>query len=84
MARCLLSGVQVLILDEPTNHLDLTSIQIMERALIHFPGAVVAVSHDRFFIDKVATSLLVFEGNGQTQLIDGNWTTWQTRIPSRR
>lgn len=77
LARCLLSGVQVLILDEPTNHLDLTSIQIMERALIHFPGTVVAVSHDRFFIDKIATHLLVFEGKGQTRLIDGNWTTWQ-------
>jgi ATPase subunit of ABC transporter with duplicated ATPase domains len=77
LARCLLSGAQVLILDEPTNHLDLPSIQIMERALVHFPGAVVAVSHDRFFIDKIATTLLVFEGNSQTRTIDGNWTTWQ-------
>ena len=82
LARCLLSGAQVLILDEPTNHLDLASIQIMERALIHFPGAVVAVSHDRFFIDKVATTLLVFEGNGQTRRVDGNWTTWQTSNPA--
>ena len=69
-----------MILDEPTNHLDLTSIQIMERALVNFPGAVVAVSHDRFFIDKVATTLLVFEGRGQIRLIDGNWTTWQTSL----
>jgi len=81
LARCLLSGAQVLILDEPTNHLDLASIQIMERALVHFPGAVVAVSHDRFFIDKVATDLLVFEGNGQTRLVAGNWTTWQRSLP---
>ena len=81
LARCLLSGAQVLILDEPTNHLDLPSIQIMERALVHFPGAVVAVSHDRFFIDKVATDLLVFEGNGQTRLVAGNWTTWQRSLP---
>ncbi|HVT82697.1 MAG TPA: ATP-binding cassette domain-containing protein [Phycisphaerae bacterium] len=78
LARCLLSGVQVLILDEPTNHLDLASIQIMERALINFPGAVVAVSHDRFFIDKIATTLLAFEPNGKTRLVEGNWTTWQT------
>ncbi len=77
LARCLLSGVQVLILDEPTNHLDLASIQIMERALVNFPGAVVAVSHDRFFIDKVATTLLAFEGDGRTRVVDGNWTTWQ-------
>jgi ATPase subunit of ABC transporter with duplicated ATPase domains len=67
----------VLILDEPTNHLDLGSIQIMERALVNFPGAVVAVSHDRFFIDKVATMLLAFEENGRTRVVDGNWTTWQ-------
>jgi ATP-binding cassette subfamily F protein 3 len=51
-------------LDEPTNHLDLLSTQVMERALGHFPGAVVVVSHDRFFIDKVATRLLVFTEDG--------------------
>lgn len=63
MAQCLLSGAAVLILDEPTNHLDLSSTQVMERALLHFPGAVVVVSHDRFFTDKVANRRLVF-GDG--------------------
>ncbi len=82
LARCLLSGAQVLILDEPTNHLDLGTIQVMERALIHFPGAVIAVSHDRFFIDKVATHLLVFESAGQTRQIAGNWSTWQATRPA--
>ncbi|ANY65986.1 ABC transporter [Paenibacillus sp. BIHB 4019] len=61
LAKCLLSGAAVIILDEPTNHLDLTSIQVMEQALIHFPGAVVTVSHDRFFIDKIGTKMLVFD-----------------------
>lgn len=61
LAKCLLSGAAVIILDEPTNHLDLQSIQVMEQALIHFPGAVVTVSHDRFFIDKIATKLLHFD-----------------------
>lgn len=61
LAKCLLSGAAVIILDEPTNHLDLTSIQVMEQALIHFPGAVVTVSHDRFFIDKIATRMLTFD-----------------------
>ncbi|QHT58791.1 ABC-F family ATP-binding cassette domain-containing protein [Paenibacillus lycopersici] len=61
LAKCLLSGAAVIILDEPTNHLDLTSIQVMEQALIHFPGAVVTVSHDRFFIDKVGTKMLIFD-----------------------
>jgi len=78
LAKCLLSGAQTLILDEPTNHLDLTSTQVMERALVNFPGAVIVVSHDRFFLDKVATRLLVFEPGGQTEEFNGNWTMWQT------
>jgi ATP-binding cassette subfamily F protein 3 len=77
LAQCLLSGAAVLLLDEPTNHLDVTTIQVMELALTHFPGAVVVVSHDRFFIDKVATRLIGFEGDGRVRLVEGNWTTWQ-------
>ncbi|RKP47930.1 ABC transporter ATP-binding protein [Cohnella endophytica] len=61
LAKCLLSGSAVIVLDEPTNHLDLTSIQVMEQALIHFPGAVITVSHDRFFIDKIGTKMLTFD-----------------------
>ena len=63
MAQCLLSGASVLVLDEPTNHLDLSSTQVMERALMHFPGAVLVVSHDRFFTDKIATRRLVFDAD---------------------
>jgi len=77
LAMCLLSEAQVLILDEPTNHLDLASTQVMERALVHFPGAVVVVSHDRFFLDKVATRLLVFSPGGSVTNFNGNWTQWQ-------
>ncbi len=77
LALCLLSGAGLLILDEPTNHLDLTSTQVMERALSHFPGAVIVVSHDRFFIDKVATRLLIFNNTPTPRMIEGNWTTMQ-------
>ena len=73
----LLSGAAVIVLDEPTNHLDLTSTQVMERALVNFPGAIVVVSHDRFFVDKVATRLLIFESEGRLNDINGNWTIWQ-------
>ncbi|RKR20491.1 ABC-F family ATP-binding cassette domain-containing protein [Arthrobacter oryzae] len=64
MAQCLLSGASVLLLDEPTNHLDMSSTQVMERALLHFPGAVVVVSHDRFFTEKIANRKLVFGSEG--------------------
>jgi len=67
MAQCLLSGASVLVLDEPTNHLDLSSTQVMERALVHFPGAVIVVSHDRFFTDKIANRRLAFDG-GQIEV----------------
>ena len=49
----------------------------MERALVNFPGAIVVVSHDRFFVDKVATRLLIFESEGRLNDINGNWTIWQ-------
>ncbi|MFA6109992.1 MAG: ABC-F family ATP-binding cassette domain-containing protein [Candidatus Latescibacterota bacterium] len=77
LAICLLSGASVVLLDEPTNHLDVTSTQVMERALVHFPGAVVAVSHDRFFLDKVSNRLLVFEEEGVVRLVEGGWSLYQ-------
>lgn len=77
LAKCLLSGASVAVLDEPTNHLDMPSTQVMERALFHFPGAVIVASHDRFFIDKIATRLLVFRGEGVVEEVAGNWTIWE-------
>ncbi len=77
LAQCLLSGAQTLVLDEPTNHLDLPSTQVMERALVNFPGAVIVVSHDRFFLDKVATRMLVFGPGGTVTDFGGGWTQWE-------
>jgi ATPase subunit of ABC transporter with duplicated ATPase domains len=77
LAKCLLYGASVIVLDEPTNHLDMPSAQVMERAILHFPGAVIVASHDRFFIDKIATRLLVFRGEGVVEEVAGNWTIWE-------
>ena len=78
LAICLLSGANVILLDEPTNHLDLTSTQVMERALAHFPGTVVVITHDRFFVDKIATRLLLFGQGDEVTLYGGTWTQWDT------
>jgi ATP-binding cassette subfamily F protein 3 len=66
LAKCMLSGCNTIILDEPTNHLDITSIQSMECALVNFPGTVIFVSHDTFFIDKVATRILIYKDGEST------------------
>lgn len=71
LAQCLLSGAGVIVLDEPTNHLDLPSTRVLERALTSFPGAVVIVSHDRFFVEKVALRQLAFDGQGGVRQISG-------------
>ena len=70
----------MVIMDEPTNHLDVTSIQVMERALLYFPGAVIVVSHNRFFIDKVANRMLVFQKDGEIRHFEGNWTLYQATL----
>ena len=59
--------VDVLILDEPTNDLDIPTINILEEQLIHFPGAVILVSHDRYFVDKIAKKLFIFKGDGRVE-----------------
>jgi ATPase subunit of ABC transporter with duplicated ATPase domains len=67
LARLIASGANVLLLDEPTNHLDLASLEALEEALLHFPGAVLAVSHDRWFIERVATQVWTLE-DGQLRV----------------
>src|SRR5690606_26182562 len=64
LAKLLLRDANLLILDEPTNDLDLQTLRVLESALVEFGGCVLVVTHDRFFLDKVATGLLVFEENG--------------------
>lgn len=74
LAKLIYSNVNVLVLDEPTNHLDIPSREALEKALASFPGTILTVSHDRFFLDKVATQIFSFEGNGKFDIFNGNYS----------
>ncbi len=76
LLKLVLSKPNVLLLDEPTNHLDLPSKEALEQALLHFPGTVILASHDRYFIDRVATRLFVFQ-NGEIRDFEGNYSAWR-------
>jgi ATP-binding cassette subfamily F protein uup len=78
LAKTLRSGANLVILDEPTNDLDVTTLSSMEEALIDYPGAVLVVTHDRWFLDRVATALLVFEG-GKFVRHEGGWADYLDR-----
>ncbi len=74
LAKLIYSNKNVLILDEPTNHLDIPSREALENALDEFQGTIIAVSHDRFFLDKISTQILSFEENSRTEIFDGNYS----------
>jgi ATP-binding cassette subfamily F protein uup len=67
----------VLVLDEPTNDLDLVTLNVLERLLLSFEGSVLLVTHDRYFLDKVATAILAFEGEGRATRWEGNYDTYR-------
>jgi ATP-binding cassette subfamily F protein uup len=73
LARILKNGGNFLILDEPTNDLDLATLRVLEEALISFPGVIVVVSHDRYFLNRVCTAILAFEGAGQISYSEGSY-----------
>lgn len=74
LAKLIYSGVNVLVLDEPTNHLDIPSREALESALESYPGTILAVSHDRFFLDQISTQIFSFEADGRTEVFDGNYS----------
>ncbi len=74
LAKLIYSKSNVLILDEPTNHLDIPSREALERALESFDGTIITVSHDRYFLDRIATQILAFEPGGRVELYNGNYT----------
>ena len=65
------SGANVLLLDEPTNDLDVNTMRALEDALVNFAGCVLVISHDRWFLDRIATHILAFEGDSQVSLVRG-------------
>ena len=77
LARLLKEGGNLILLDEPTNDLDVETLQALESALLGFPGCVVVVSHDRWFLDRIATHMLAFEGDGKVTFFDGNYQAYE-------
>lgn len=80
LAKLLRSGGNVILLDEPTNDLDVNTMRVLEEALLAFSGCVMVTSHDRFFLDRICTHLLVFEGGGKTRWFEGNFTEYETQV----
>ena len=78
LARLFLLGANVLVLDEPTNDLDIVTLNVLEGLLLGFSGSVLLVTHDRYFLDKVATQILAFEGNGKVTQYPGNFDSYRT------
>lgn len=77
LAKLLKEGGNVILLDEPTNDLDVNTLRLLEEAILNFSGCVVVISHDRFFLDRVCTHLLVFEGEGQVRWFEGNFNDYE-------
>lgn len=77
LAKLLSSGGNVLLLDEPTNDLDVETLRALEEALLSFPGCAMIISHDRWFLDRVATHILAFEGDSKVEFFTGNYTDYE-------
>jgi energy-dependent translational throttle protein EttA len=77
LAKLLKAGGNVLLLDEPTNDLDVETLRALEEALLAFPGCAVVISHDRWFLDRIATHILAFEGNSQVVWFEGNYADYE-------
>ncbi len=77
LARILKSGANVLLLDEPTNDLDVDTLRALEEALLEFAGCAVVISHDRWFLDRIATHMLAFEGDSQVRFFEGNFQAYE-------
>jgi ATPase subunit of ABC transporter with duplicated ATPase domains len=77
LARMLKTGANVMLLDEPTNDLDVNTMRALEEAIEHFAGCVICISHDRWFLDRLCTHILAFEGDSQVFFYNGNFTEYE-------
>ena len=80
LAKLLRTGGNLLLLDEPTNDLDVNTMRVLEDALCAFPGCAMVISHDRFFLNRICTHLLVFEGHGKVTWFEGNYESFEERV----
>jgi len=84
LAKVLKEGGNVILLDEPTNDLDVETLRALEEALLSFPGCAVVISHDRWFLDRIATHILAFEGNSEAVWFEGNYSEYVDDLKKRR
>jgi sulfate-transporting ATPase len=84
LAKTLMSGGNLLLLDEPTNDLDVDTLRALEDALIDFAGCAVVISHDRWFLDRIATHILAFEGNSEVVWHEGNYASYIEDLKRRK
>ena len=77
LAKVLKAGANVILLDEPTNDLDVDTLRALESALLDFPGCAVVISHDRWFLDRIATHILAFEGDSRVIWFEGNYADYE-------
>ncbi len=82
LAKLLRRGGNLLLLDEPTNDLDVNTMRVLEQAMLDFPGCAMVISHDRFFLDRICTHLLIFEGDGKTSWFVGNFADYEEKMLS--
>jgi energy-dependent translational throttle protein EttA len=83
LAKLLKSGGNLLLLDEPTNDLDVETLRALEEAILEYPGCAVVVSHDRWFLDRIATHILAFEGDSQVYFYEGNYSEYESHRKQR-
>ncbi len=83
LAKVLKSGGNVLMLDEPTNDLDVETLRALEEGLLAFPGCVLVISHDRWFLDRIATHVLAFEGDSHVEFFEGNFSDYEADLKRR-